>query len=116
MCDAQFFFALPFKDRRGQTINSGTDDANWSAMLTNISLLQFIFIDEVEAAGADLLGRVEEQARRCGRRPNNYRLSTHEDTGQGNLVRPFGGMNVVLIGDWWQLHPTGGGSLLCQIH
>ena len=77
-----------------------------------MSILQFVFIDEVEAAGADLLGKVEEEARRCTIRPDLYCYSTIVRKGLGNLVRPFGGLNVLLIGDWWQLHPTGGIAIM----
>ena len=49
------YFALAFKDRRGVTINSTASDNNWSSLLTKMSLLEFIFIDEVESGGAELL-------------------------------------------------------------
>jgi len=106
------FFSMPFKDRRGMTINSSAADENWSSLLTKMSLLEFIFVDEVEAAGAELLGRMEEEARRCTRRASMYRFPIVNETGLGNLPRPFGGVNIFLIGDWWQLHPTGGIAIM----
>ena len=33
------FFALKFKDRRGQTINSNQADTNWSGQMTKMSML-----------------------------------------------------------------------------
>ena len=80
--------------------------------MANMSLLQFVFIGEVEAAGADSLGMVEEEARRCTMRPDLYRYSTADKDGLSKLVRPLGGLNVLLIGDWWQLHPTGGIAIM----
>ena len=90
------------------TINSASTDKNWNALLTKMSLLEFIFIDEVEGASVDLLGKVEEEARRCTRRPDVYRYPVdNEEMRHGRLPRAWGGVNVFLIGDWWQLHPQG---------
>jgi len=102
------FFALPFKDRRGVTINSAVADKNWNAKLTRMNVLKFIFIDEIEAAGADLLGKAEEETRRHTRRADMYRYHSMPDGKVSDLPRAWGGVNVMFIGDWWQLHPTGG--------
>jgi len=106
------YFAVSFKDRRGRTINSGVNDKNWSAQLTKMSLLRFIFVDEVEATGADLLGRIEEECRRNSRRPDRFRFPDTANKSVFPLPRAFGGVNVFLIGDWWQLNPTGGIALM----
>ena len=104
--------AMSFKDRRGRTINSKDRDRNWSALLTKMSLLRFIFVDEVEATGADLLGRIEEECRRNSRRPDRFRFPDTGNKAVFPLPRAFGGVNVFLIGDWWQLNPTGGIALM----
>ena len=101
------FFGLAFKDKRGMIINS-TEKDNWSVKLTKMSLLRYIFIDEVEAVSAEILGTAEEETRKCTRRPDCYRFPDNYDSSAFSLPRAWGGVNVFMIGDWWQLHPTGG--------
>ena len=43
-------FTLSFKDRRGKVINKATDATEFTSTLTKMSLLRYIFIDEIEAA------------------------------------------------------------------
>jgi len=106
------FFGLAFKDKRGMTINSAEHDRNWSVKLTKMSLLRYIFIDEVEAVSAEILGKVEEETRKHTRRPDCYRLQENQDAAALSLPRAWGGVNVFMIGDWWQLHPTGGIAIM----
>ena len=102
------YFGIAFKDHRGLSLNSSGVDRNWNSSLTKMSLLDFLFIDEVENAAADLLGTAEEQARICTRRADAYRFpGVEEGTPHGRLPRAWGGVNVIFIGDWWQLHPQG---------
>ena len=37
-----------------------------------------------------------------------YRYHSMPDGKVSDLPRAWGGVNVMFIGDWWQLHPTGG--------
>ena len=106
------FFQIPFKDRRGLTINSAQADDNWNAKLTKMSLLQFICVDEVEAAGVDLLGKAEHEVRLHTRRPAVFRYPQSEDGITKAVPRAWGGVNLILIGDWWQLQPTGGIAIM----
>ena len=57
------YFGVSFLDHRGLTINSSTNDDNWTSKLTKMSLLEFIFVDEIEAAAVELIGKVEEEER-----------------------------------------------------
>ena len=47
------------------------------------------------------------------RRPDVYRYAQNASEAllQRN-PRPWGGLNVMLIGDWWQLHPTGSMAIM----
>ncbi len=102
------YFAVSFLDHRGVSISHTAADQNWNSLLTKMSLLEFVFIDEVEGAAVELLGKIEEEARRSTRRPDVYRYpGESEETRPGRLPRAWGGVNVFLIGDWWQLHPQG---------
>ena len=85
------FFAMTFTDRRGTTINSAPHDKTLATLLSKLSLLVFVFIDEVEAVGADLLGRAEEACRQHSRRPGNFRYTESTDAQIAALPRPFGG-------------------------
>ena len=106
---SQLFFVLSFEDKRGATINSSSNDRGWSAKLTKMSLLRYIFIDEVEAAAVEVLGKVEEEARKNTRRPACFRYPRGKNEDESDQIpRAWGGVNVLLIGDWWQLTPTGG--------
>ena len=57
------FGGIPFKDRRGITVNAGgfMDDEKqcWSAKKWHN--LRFVLVDEIEAVGVDLMGLVEDK-------------------------------------------------------
>ena len=107
------YFGLSFKNRRGAIVNSAQSDKNWNQKLTKMSILKYIFVDEIEAAGAELIGHAQNETLQHTRRPDVYRYAqnTSETLLQRN-PRPWGGVNVVLIGDWWQLHPTGSMAIM----
>ena len=66
---------------------------------------KWLLVDEFGMVGCDLLAEVDMKLRdlivdvRCGKK-------SHRDE-----VRPFGGLNVLLCGDLWQLPPPSGGFL-----
>lgn len=103
------FLFYHLENERGATINSSSNDRGWSSKLAKMSLLRYVFIDEVEAAAVEVLGKVEEEARKNTRRPTCFRYPAGKDDDQTDQIpRAWGGVNVLLIGDWWQLTPTGG--------
>ena len=107
------YFGLPFQNRRGAIVNSTQSDENWNKKLTKMSVLRYIFIDEIEAAGAELIGHAEEETLQHTRRPDVYRYPQNADAAMSKTMpRPWGGVNVMLIGDWWQLHPTGSTAIM----
>ena len=110
------YFGSQYINRQGVLINSGDGDENWVKKRTRMKVLKFIFIDEIENAGAELLGQAEEQTRRNTKRPDVYRYPTTDQTQLGSVSRAWGGVNLLLIGDWWQLNPTGGIAVMSNPH
>ena len=70
-----------------------------------MSLLRYIFIDEIEAAGVDVMQDSETAASVWTRREPRWRFFPSGDDEQPQ-VRPWGGVNVLLTGDFWQLTPV----------
>ena len=70
-------------------------------MAMKCSALRLLWVDEVEATGAEIIGQLEHNARFRVSSKNKFRY------GADNLPRPFGGINPIFLGDWWQLRPTG---------
>ena len=70
--------------------------------------LRYLFFDEVEAAGAELLTEVNSHTTRHVKMTNRYKYPI-SPSGQANYSepRPFGGINTFLFGDFWQIPPTG---------
>ena len=66
---------------------------------------RWLFIDEISMVGAKLLAEVDMKLRSI--------MSDVETMKKGlrGQVRAFGGINVVFVGDFWQLDPPSGGFL-----
>ena len=94
---------IAFKDRRGVRIvpQESKDEEECTSMSRKCGCLRFLFIDEVEATGAEIVGQLEHNVRFHIPRQNKFRCDRR------NLPRPFGGVNTFFLGDWWQLRPTG---------
>ena len=59
-----------------------------------------LLIDEIEALSVLIFGILDSNTRRaCSRQPYARRSL-------GGSLRPFGGLNLILCGDWWQLTPV----------
>ncbi len=72
-----------------------------------------LLFDEIEAAGVDIFGQIEEKMRLKVPLAN----SVSEGLGgrqhaQRHSRRAFAGVNVLVFGDFWQLDPTGSKSFM----
>ena len=70
---------------------------------------RFLFIDEIEATGADTIGSLEHNVVGHMSSKNEFKYKPDKDW------RPFGGMNVCFLGDFWQLNPTGQIALMSDV-
>jgi len=105
------FGGISFKDRRGIVVNSKQqrETEETSTLTYRWSKLRWLFMDEIEATGADIFGQLSE----------NLRLNVPDATVEGvehykfedfktrRDVRQFAGINVIAFGDFFQLDPTG---------
>ena len=64
--------------------------------------LRVIIIDEVSMISAELLGALESVVKTAVRVKGTYKKRSNGET------RVFGGVNIVMLGDFWQLHPVSG--------
>ena len=75
------------------------------AFATRCQSLRFLLVDEISMISAQLFGQLELIMAKVIRRRSPYR------TRSDGTSRPFGGVNVLLFGDWWQLKPVTGTAL-----
>ena len=75
---------------------------------TKCQCLRFILIDEISMVSAQLLGQLELVISKVARRRGLYKLRSD------GTSRPFGGVNTLLFGDWWQLKPVSGTALFAD--
>ena len=66
---------------------------------------QWLIIDEISMVSSQLLALVDVKLREVVRDLQRTKRDDNQDT------RPFGGLNVMLFGDFWQLPPPSGGCL-----
>ena len=78
-------------------------EADWDQLFENALKMRWLFIDECSTLALSLIAMLDSFLRdkACVRHPYAFR----------NLVRrmdprPFGGINIVLGGDLWQLPPV----------
>ena len=62
--------------------------------------LRWILLDEISMVAAELFAELERRTTQAARSTGTYKL--RPDKSQ----RPFGGFNILLFGDWWQLRPV----------
>ena len=103
---------IPFKDRRGVNIApKSADSEETPAMTIKCGKLRFLFIDEIEATGADTIGTLEANVCQhvSSHSPYKYARFSNElgHESKKSLPRCFGGVHVFFLGDFWQLNPTG---------
>ena len=70
-----------------------------------VQCLRVMIIDELSMISAELFATLEFVTSKVVRSRGTYKIQRDGST------RPFGGMNVVLCVDWWQLQPVAGTSL-----
>ena len=68
--------------------------------------MRWLIIDEISMVSLELLARVERACRQLVRQGSPFKQAP-----TNNLTRPFGGLNVLVIGDLWQLDPPKGHCL-----
>ena len=66
---------------------------------------RWLFIDEISMVSAQFLAEIDAKLRTIMSQANILKK------GKKGQDRPFGGLNVVFAGDFWQLDPPRGGSL-----
>ena len=104
------FGRIPFKDRRGTLINSSGESksAGMFGSPDDWHELRFLLIDEVEAAGCSLLGRLEENLRlqvpSTNAASEGLRARQHGDRCRRDA---FAGVNVLCFGDFLATGPDG---------
>ena len=59
-------------------------------------------MDEIEATGAETIAELEHNIRLHVTRASPWRVAAGE-----SQPRPFAGINVVFLGDFWQMTPVG---------
>ena len=102
---------VAFKDRRGVTMNTtgqpGSEEV--PGMTAKCNAARLLFIDEIEATGADTLGAMEDKMLQHTSSSAPWRYK------EKNFPRIFGGMNVCFFGDLWQLSPTGQIAIMSDV-
>ena len=79
--------------------------ARQSELAKQVSQLRWLFIDEISMVSAKLLAETDMKLR-------NLVSSLEKLKADGTGVsRAFGGINIVFVGDFWQINPPGGGFL-----
>ena len=86
---------------------SGTRNSN--KLSIKCQCLRFIFIDEISMVSAGLLHALDKEVSRVVRQRGTYKMRSDDSED----VRPFGGINLVVLGDLWQIPPVGG-NIICS--
>eukprot|EP00975_Prorocentrum_lima_P000868 182792-Prorocentrum_lima.AAC.1 len=81
------------------------DDMATRETATRLSRLRWLVLDEISMVSARLLGKVDTRLTRVAASAGPF---ARDPAGK---PRPFGGLNVLLLGDFWQLPPPDGGNL-----
>ena len=97
------FGSVPFKDRRGITVNTGDimDEDKHSLSGKKWHNLRVLLVDEVEATGVELIGEIEAKMQLMV--PFRYEITPGLQTQQHfqrQHDRMFGGVNVLFFGDF----------------
>lgn len=74
-------------------------------LFTRCQNMRWILIDEISMVSAELLSELQRRVCQAVRPMGTYK-KRHDKS-----IRPFGGINTLLFGDWWQLRPVQATSL-----
>ena len=77
----------------------GSKDVDWDQLFENCLSMRWLIIDECSTLGALVCGVFDGNMRRARKR------QPYAKRGDGT-ARPFGGVNMTLAGDFWQLPPV----------
>ena len=95
---------IGFKDKNGNMCKPRRKDDRdeGPTMNAKCASLRWILVDEIEATGCELLTDLNDNV--CKHASDASRYKRAQPSGE---LRPFGGINVLFIGDFWQIPPVG---------
>ena len=106
---------ISFKKSTGLEVGSGVvrkGRDNISQMHLKCARLRFMFIDECECVGATTAADIEQSVFNGVSTEHTYKLHTAVNIKKHITYRPFSGVNVFWIGDFYQLPPVGGTAVM----
>ena len=96
---------ITFKDDKGRELGNRSGRRDTSLLFHRCMNLRWLLIDEISMVSAELLAELEYLVTQAMRSQNTYKKRRDKS------VRPFGGVNTLLLGDWWQLRAVRSTSL-----
>ena len=94
---------IPVGEEEG---TAGTKDT--AKMSTRCQCLRFILIDEISMVSCELLTTLESIVTLVVRIRSGHKRRADGST------RAFGGINLLVFGDWWQIAPVGGTAMFAN--
>ena len=98
------FGRIPFKDKRGVTIHPGKNTETTASIFADEPWheLRFVLLDEVEACGVSIFGKLEESLRANVPSSNSAYQALQKKDLQPDRVRSiaFAGVNMLCFGDF----------------
>lgn len=92
--------SIPFRDEKGKEIGRKGGKRDTRLLFHRCINLRWVLVDEISMVSAELLSELQYLVRQAVRGPGTYKKRSDKS------IRPFGGVNMLLLGDWWQLRPV----------